>query len=66
MALITRRWHWDEDGAAAGEDEMAWLFELRDAPGAELAAVRPDRGRQALRGRRLAPRDGRRPARDKP
>jgi limonene-1,2-epoxide hydrolase len=29
VALITRRWHWHEDGAAAGEDEMAWLFELR-------------------------------------
>ena len=30
MALIRRRWHWDEDGSPAGEDEMAWLFELRD------------------------------------
>lgn len=30
VALIRRRWHWDEDGSAAGEDEMAWLFELRD------------------------------------
>jgi ketosteroid isomerase-like protein len=30
VALITRCWHWDEDGSAAGEDEMAWLFELRD------------------------------------
>ncbi len=30
VALITRRWHWDEDGAAAGADEMAWLFELRE------------------------------------
>jgi hypothetical protein len=29
VALITRRWHWDEDGSAAGEDEMAWAFELR-------------------------------------
>jgi hypothetical protein len=28
--LIKRAWHWDEDGSAAGEDEMAWLFELRD------------------------------------
>ena len=25
-----RVWHWDESGDAAGEDEMAWLFELRD------------------------------------
>ena len=30
VALITRRWRWDEDGSEAGEDEMAWLFELRD------------------------------------
>jgi len=30
VALITREWHWDEDGSAAGADEMAWLFELRD------------------------------------
>ncbi|HVT00120.1 MAG TPA: nuclear transport factor 2 family protein [Solirubrobacterales bacterium] len=31
VALIMRRWHWDDDeGELAGEDEMAWLFELRD------------------------------------
>lgn len=30
VALIRRAWHWDEDGSAAGEDRMAWLFELRD------------------------------------
>lgn len=30
VALIVRRWHWAEDGSAAGEDEMAWRFELRD------------------------------------
>jgi hypothetical protein len=30
VALIRRVWHWDEDGSAAGEDEMAWLFELHD------------------------------------
>jgi limonene-1,2-epoxide hydrolase len=30
VALIVRRWHWEEDGAAAGEDEMAWAFELRE------------------------------------
>jgi hypothetical protein len=28
LALIRRVWHWDEDGSAAGEDEMAWFFEL--------------------------------------
>ena len=30
LALVRRVWHWDEDGSAAGEDEMAWLFELHD------------------------------------
>jgi limonene-1,2-epoxide hydrolase len=30
VALIRRLWHWDEDGSAAGADEMAWRFELRD------------------------------------
>jgi limonene-1,2-epoxide hydrolase len=29
LALIRRVWHWEEDGSAAGEDEMAWLFDLR-------------------------------------
>jgi ketosteroid isomerase-like protein len=30
VALIRRVWRWDEDGTRAGEDEMAWLFELRE------------------------------------
>ena len=30
LALIRRVWRWDEDGSPAGEDEMAWLFALRD------------------------------------
>ncbi|MGN6257617.1 MAG: nuclear transport factor 2 family protein [Solirubrobacterales bacterium] len=30
VAMIQRRWHWAEDGSAAGVDEMAWVFELRD------------------------------------
>jgi len=30
LALIRRVWRWDEDGSPAGEDEMAWLFELND------------------------------------
>ncbi len=29
VALINRRWRWDEDGSPAGNDEMAWAFELR-------------------------------------
>lgn len=30
VALIRRAWHWAEDGTAAGEDRMAWVFELRE------------------------------------
>lgn len=30
LALIRRVWRWEEDGSPAGEDEMGWLFELRE------------------------------------
>src|SRR5690242_17755302 len=30
VALILRRWHWEEDESVAGIDLMAWYFELRD------------------------------------
>jgi limonene-1,2-epoxide hydrolase len=30
VALIRRRWRWEEDSSEAGIDEMAWAFELRD------------------------------------
>jgi limonene-1,2-epoxide hydrolase len=30
VALIRRVWRWAEDGSLARQDEMAWLFELRD------------------------------------
>jgi limonene-1,2-epoxide hydrolase len=30
VALIVRRWHWEESGELASEEEMAWGFELRD------------------------------------
>ena len=30
LAMIRRRWVWEEDGAPAAEDAIAWLFELRD------------------------------------
>lgn len=30
LALIKRIWNWDEDGSPAGEDSMAWLFELHE------------------------------------
>lgn len=29
VALIVRRWHWEESGELAGEEAMAWAFELR-------------------------------------
>jgi ketosteroid isomerase-like protein len=47
VALIVRRWHWEEDGSAAGEDEMAWLFELRER---QIRSWRPFEDRdEALR-----------------
>jgi limonene-1,2-epoxide hydrolase len=30
VALVTRGWIWEHDGAPAGTEEMAWVFELRD------------------------------------
>ncbi len=47
VALIRRRWRWEEDGSEAGADEMAWVFELHDH---RVRSWRPfeDRG-QALR-----------------
>jgi hypothetical protein len=38
VALIRRRWNWEEDGSEANVDEMAWLFELR---GGLIAGWRP-------------------------
>jgi|SRR3954447_21058084 len=38
VALIRRRWNWDEDGSEASVEEMAWLFELR---GGLIASWRP-------------------------
>ena len=48
VALIMRRWHWDdEEGEFAGEDEMAWTFELRDR---RIRSWRPSEDREeALR-----------------
>ena len=47
VALIRRVWSWEHDGSPAGEEEMAWLFELRDH---RVRSWRPfaDRG-EALR-----------------
>jgi len=30
VALIRRAWHWEEDNSVAGEDSMAWVFELHE------------------------------------
>jgi ketosteroid isomerase-like protein len=48
VAMIMRRWHWDDDeGEFAGEDEMAWAFELR---GGRIRSWRPFMDRaEALR-----------------
>jgi limonene-1,2-epoxide hydrolase len=47
VALIRRRWRWEEDGSEAGLDEMAWAFELRDR---RVSSWRPYEDReQALR-----------------
>jgi hypothetical protein len=48
VALIMRRWHWDDDeGEFAGEDEMAWVFELHER---RIRSWRPFEDRQeALR-----------------
>jgi limonene-1,2-epoxide hydrolase len=53
VALIRRRWHWEEDGSEAGVEEMAWAFELRDR---KVASWRPYEDREeALRVTNLAP-----------
>jgi limonene-1,2-epoxide hydrolase len=44
LALIRRAWHWDEDGSVAGEDVMAWLFELH---GHRVRSWRPFEEREA-------------------
>lgn len=55
VALIVRRWHWDDDeGEFAGEDEMAWAFELR---GRRIRSWRPFEDRaEALRVAGFSPR----------
>ena len=46
VALIRRRWNWEEDGSVAEVDEMAWLFELRDN---RVRSWRPFEDRSAAR-----------------
>jgi hypothetical protein len=54
VALIVRHWHWDEeDGEKAGEDAMAWGFELHDG---RVRSWRPYEDRaEALRAAGLEP-----------
>jgi ketosteroid isomerase-like protein len=53
VALIRRVWHWDEDGSPAGEDTMAWSFELRDG---RIRSWRPHEDRaEALRAAHFHP-----------
>jgi ketosteroid isomerase-like protein len=47
VALITRRWRWADDESHAGEDEMAWLFELVDG---RIRSWRPFEDRQEALG----------------
>ena len=44
VALVDRRWRWEEDGSDAGVDEMAWVFELR---GNRVLSWRPFEDRAA-------------------
>jgi limonene-1,2-epoxide hydrolase len=47
VALIVRRWHWEESGELASEERMAWAFELR---GHRVLSWRPYEDRaEALR-----------------
>ena len=53
VALIRRRWEWEEDGSEAGVDEMAWAFELHDH---KVRSWRPYEDREeALRVTNFAP-----------
>jgi limonene-1,2-epoxide hydrolase len=53
VALIQRRWHWEEDESVAGIDFMAWAFELRDH---KVLSWRPyDDREEALRQWNFAP-----------
>jgi limonene-1,2-epoxide hydrolase len=46
VALIVRRWRWEEDDSLAGEDEMAWFFELHDH---RIRSWRPYEDRKAAK-----------------
>jgi limonene-1,2-epoxide hydrolase len=42
VALIRKQWWWRAEGKLAREDEMAWVFELRDG---KIRSWRPVHGR---------------------
>jgi limonene-1,2-epoxide hydrolase len=44
VALIVRRWHWEEDGEEASAESMAWRFALRDR---RVLSWRPYEDREA-------------------
>jgi ketosteroid isomerase-like protein len=47
VALVTRRWHWEEDGSEAGVEELAFVYELRNG---KILSWRPFQDRaEALR-----------------
>ena len=53
VALIERRWHWDDSGELASAEPMAWAFELRDG---RILSWRPyDDREEALREWGFAP-----------
>jgi hypothetical protein len=53
VALVRRRWRWEEDRSEAGTEEMAWAFELRDH---KISSWRPyDDREEALRVTNFAP-----------
>jgi limonene-1,2-epoxide hydrolase len=44
LALVRRVWRWEEDGSAAGEEEMGWLFALHEQ---RIRSWRPFEDREA-------------------
>jgi hypothetical protein len=44
LALVRRVWRWEEDGSAAGEEEMGWLFALNEQ---RIRSWRPFEDREA-------------------
>jgi limonene-1,2-epoxide hydrolase len=53
VALIVRRWRWEDSGELASAEAMAWAFELRDG---RVLSWRPyDDREEALRERGFAP-----------